>query len=1492
MPQNTHIELIENEFERVPQGAKDSAPDFDHLRRNAEELSGLLAWNPSVQTSPFYTVRWNAMASVLRPILEKVGKTGRTDSETDDHRWLRENSALLWSHLASTQNAFTTLERLPHVRTPRGITIPRAAAVAEAFLHAVEFEFGEAALIAYLGTYQQFTPLKFAELWSLIPSLELVLLEQIAARGRKALDNPDTPQKVGVCVRSLREINQLHWKDVLDSQIVFDKVLREDPAGAYAQMDFDSRDLYRDRVVKIAERSDATEMEVAQAALALAKNPQKQKFSDPREAMRQSHIGYYLVGPGAPDLHARVGFRPPLDWRIRHFLRTHPDEFYLPGIEVLTFGIMSAIVLLLTRTNTPPGLILFSMLLLLLPSSQSAVQVMNYLTTALLRPEILPKLDFSKSIPEDCTTLVAVPALLLNEKQVRRLAQDLEVRYLGNHDPNLHFALLTDLPDSAVPSNEDDPLVELCAALIKGLNEKYSSRNAGSFLVLHRHRVYNPREKVWMGWERKRGKLMDLNRLLTGNYDSFPVKAGDLSVLQQVRFVITLDADTEMPRGSAQRLIGTLAHPLNQAIVDAEKNIVVAGYGILQPRVRVSVQSASRSRLANIYSGQTGMDIYTHAVSDVYQDLYCEGIFAGKGIYEVAVVQRVLEHRFPQNALLSHDLIEGAYARAGLVTDVEVVEDYPSHYSAHNRRKHRWLRGDWQITSWLFSRVPDETGRMVPNPISLVSQWKILDNLRRSLIEPATFLLFVLSWLVLPGSARNWTIAAICILFVPVWFEFAFTLVRSIAERRLAIARDALHTLFTANFNVFLSLVFLAHQMLVSMDAVVRTIVRRMFTRQRLLEWETAAEAEIGGHKRTPVDIYLNWMPLIALFLAAVVYFERRPAFFSALPILVLWGGSKLVSVWLNLPPRPSRTEASEKDKLFLRRAAIRTWRYFSEFSTREHNWLIPDNVQQEPFQIAARVSPTNIGLLLNARQVACEFGYITASEFLDLSSKTLNVLGDMPRYRGHLYNWYDTRTLKPLPPLFISTVDSGNLVASLWTLQQGALQLLNQPVLRAQFAEGFLDHLRILVDLRAFPRSLFQKIERNSQGPNWIKSLVRFPRGPLERISANQDGANHEPDLRWFSSQALQRLHQVRQLVVRLTPWMLMDFAELQQDPAIDLPRGDVLLKDLPEVLTRLAVRLQRAIENLPAHDSSLGSRRNLLERLLSMVSGARMDATRMIQQIEIVSNTAGQLADEMEFAFLWSPRRKLLSIGYDAGEKILHDACYDLLASESRTATFIAIAKDEVRQETWFLLSRSHTIDRGRPILLSWTGTMFEYMMPAVWMKTYPGTLLDRSQWGAVMTQQEFTTSKRIPWGISEAAFATRDAAGNYSYHAFGIPQLAIFHGEVNALVISPYSTFLALNTSTKAALQNLRRMAHDGWFSDYGFYESADFSASRDRLWSREHELVRCWMAHHQGMSLLAIANFLADGVVQGWFHSHPRVQATELVLDEKPANVRPS
>src|SRR5262249_38460607 len=555
------------------------------------------------------------------------------------------------------------------------------------------------------------------------------------------------------------------------------------------------------------------------------------------------------------------------------------------------------------------------------------------------------------------------------------------------------------------------------------------------------------------------------------------------------------------------------------------------GYGILQPRVGVSVQSASKSRMAAIYSGETGFDIYSRAISDIYQDLYGEGIFTGKGIYEVDTVHQVLDRRFPRNALLSHDLIEGAYARAGLASDIEIIEDYPSRYSAYNKRKHRWLRGDWQITNWLLSRVPDETGRLVPNPISLVSQWKILDNLRRSLVEPATFLLFVFGWLMLPGSPVYWTLATLCILFIPVWFQFFFTLIRAAFEKKMMVAKEAVSGLVTANANVFFTLIFLSHQALVSLDAVIRPLVRRTVPQRRLLEWETAAEAEIGTRGKTPIDRYLNWTPALAAGTGILVWFGRPRAFAAALPILILWATSKLVVNWLNDPPHASRGIVSDEDRAFLRRTALHTWRYFAEYSTAEHNWLIPDNVQEEPPAVAARVSPTNLGLLLNAKQVACEFGFVTIPEFVTLTSRTLDTVASLPKYRGHLFNWYDTKTLKSLPPEFVSSVDSGNLMASLWTLRQGCLEAIRRPLLKASLAEGIIDHLRELNEAHQVSGDRFRTHQKRLRSKDWLPSVAKFPSGDLEangRVSKDKNAT----DASWHTEQARIRLAQIREMV------------------------------------------------------------------------------------------------------------------------------------------------------------------------------------------------------------------------------------------------------------------------------------------------------------------------------------------------------------------------
>ena len=1473
--------MIETNHRDVVHELPNSEPDVAttaeldrEIAARGRELPRTLTLLPALKESAHFAKRFAAVSQVLDTVLASVESTPPEQLVvSEDLQWLHDNARLPRATQTVFQRDASTLRRAPHVRDSQDASMPRVMAIAKDFLRAAKHEYSDHRLSLYINAFQESVPLNMLELWLLPPALQLVLLEEIAARGEKLISHVADSQQMGVLITSLREVKEAPWKELLEPLIAFDHVLAADPAKAYSRMDYASRELYRNTVAEYAERSDCSELEIAHLALQLAMEAQRQKHADSRLALRQSHVGYYLIGEGAERLRGRGDVRLPWKQRAQNFLRRHPDEFYLGGIEILTLLIVIAIMTPVYGLFSGFWTRIFGILVLLLPASQSAVEVMNYMTTSLLGPRLLPKLDFCEGVPDDCLTMVVIPTLLLNEKQVRKLVDDLEVRYLGNSGPNLHYALVSDMPDSEEQPKEANPLVDLASSLIERLNAKYANGTGGVFTLLHRHRVYNPREGVWMGWERKRGKLLDFNRLIRGDYDSFPVKAGNVSVLPQIRYVITLDSDTELPRGTAHRLVGAIAHPLNRAVVDPQGNIVVAGYGILQPRVGISVQSASQSRLARMYSGHTGFDIYTRAVSDVYQDLYGEGIFTGKGIYEVETLQQVLEHRFPRNALLSHDLIEGAYARAGLVSDIEVIDDYPSHYSAYNRRKHRWLRGDWQIVSWLRGRVPDEAGRRVQNPISFLSRWKILDNLRRSLVEPGMFLLFLLGWTVLPGKPLYWTLVTIAILFVPPWFQLAFTIPRSLFALSLAPIRYGIVALGSAMVGVFLTLTFLAHQALLSADAVLRTWYRRMVSRQRLLEWETAAEAE-SASKKSAVDVLLNWTPALSLVVGAVVYFARPRALYVALPILILWACAKPLSLWLNSSPQTERRPISRGDKLFIRKAALHTWRYFAENSTEEHNWLVPDYVRETPPYVAARVSPTNLGLLLNAQQAACELGYLAVPAFVEQAKRTLATVLQLPRQHGHFFNWYDTRTLEPDRPRFISTVDSGNLVASLMTLQQGALALLNRPLLDPALGHGYADHLCALSEMKLLPKRVVAKFEEDDD--SWLERLLEGVELP-----APPEGIARVADAQWFRSQTNNLAEQVRDTVSGFMPWLLPEFAALHANAALGTLRlrEELTLEKLPPFTDLLHGRLLLAHGGRNAVEEAF-----LRDRLRSILPAAKARVQHLIADLRQIAEDAGRLVQEMDFRYLYDRRRKLLSIGSDAESGKVHAACYDLLASEARIAAFLAIANDHIPQESWFHLGRSQTADSGHATLISWTGTMFEYLLPAVWMRWYPETLLQRSMEAAVAIQRAYGAEHRVPWGVSECAFAVQDESGVYGYCAFGVPVLAV-QQEEERVVVAPYATTLALDFDPEAAVKNLRWMSRKGFLGRCGFYEAVDFSADvRQRR--AAFAIVRQWMAHHQGMSLLAMANFLNDGVVRRWFHADPRVQATELLLQERP------
>jgi hypothetical protein len=1378
------------------------------------------------------------------------------------------------------------LARLPRLVLGPRRDEPRVATVARLYLEAVDGTFSASTFHEFIQAVQAHEPLNVDELWSVGTLLKFALLELILEEARDVLHSrgkASVPLLLAH-IKSLQSISNADWVYLIEPLIVFDSFLRQDPAKAFEQMDFETRELYRKRIALVARRSDCNESQVAQAALHLAREGNEAESADPRMHLRRAHVGYYLIGNGFPQLASRVGFHPSLAWRARAFVRDNGEDIFLSGIQLSTLLFIAAV--LFPALSAVSGLLGFALIILflLLPATQDAVDLVNIAITAFFDPEALPKLDLSGGVPPDFATLVAVPTLLINEKQVRKLVNDLEVRFLANRDSNVHFALLTDLPDSVSNPHEKDshPLVDLASSLITELNEKYQSPRNGVFLLLHRHRIYNTRQGVWMGWERKRGKLLDLNKLLAGDFDAFPIKTGPIEALHGIRYVLTLDSDTQLPRGTAARLIGAIAHPLNQAVVDPVRRIVTSGFGILQPRIAVSIQSTMRSRLAAVNSGQGGLDIYTRAISDAYQDLFGEGIFTGKGIYEVETLHTVLNRRFPRNALLSHDLIEGAYARVGLATDIEFVEDYPSQTSAYMRRKHRWVRGDWQIAQWMFSRVPEESGGRATNPISGISRWKILDNLRRSLVEPSIFALLIAGWLRLPGGPLYWTLVTLLLLFFPAIAQLAFALGRAFIGDRQGQVREAISGFQRAALVVLVRLVFLPHETLLAFDAIVRSLVRRFITGERLLEWESAAQDELQSSARPHVDWYLAATPLVAMSLAVLIllFAAHHSAILCAAPVLLLWMLATPITIWLNRAPRSQRP-IDRRDRDFLLAHALRIWRYFREFGVERHNFLIPDNVMEKGCQEAPRVSPTNIGLLLNARQVACELGFLTAPEYAALTTGTLRTIERMDKFRGHLFNWYDTETLAPLDKSpFVSSVDSGNLVASLFTLYAGTRALANKPLLRTEIFSGLRAHLCLLRNLKDLPDALsrVKTPAPSAEIGEWIAWLPIAQTALAERTAS----AREQHRDAWWIEETLNRVNAVLALFHQYLPWLLPEFGPLllRLQPDQGERPAELTLDDAQRFAAELQSMLTGARDFVPG-DPSL---QQLAARLHELLSTAIKNLRALSEDLGNVERTAERLAKETEFGFLVDPYRQILSIGYEMGKKKRHEACYDLIASEARIATFLAVARGDLLQQSWGKLGRDHTRVNGRFLLLSWSGTMFEYLMPALWMRSYPDTLIARTQNACVYVQRAFGSSLRIPWGVSESASSKKNDRGDYHYFAYGLPSISLWPEASAGPVISPYSTFLALTVDPAEALCNLRRMESAGWVGPYGFYEAADYSIS-----SRKPVVVRQWMAHHLGMSLLAIANSLRNSVVQQWFHAHPMIQATDLLLQEIPVSV---
>jgi cyclic beta-1,2-glucan synthetase len=1447
----------------------------------------------------------------LQPKLEKaresmeercrrLSSAAPTGNLRGDAKALVDGSEIVRESVQTVKQVLCDADEFPTVENSGWPRQPRAYAAVASYLRAVNYEFDERSFEQYITAIQEIAVFEMAELWHLRPFAELVLLERAAevadqmdARTMESVEGDLEAQpatgaaSMTTLMTSLRRIAGTDWKEVFERVNAIERILREDPCHVYARMDFESRDTYRNTIAELAKRSRASEEEIARKALEFSR--QLHVEADERVCERKSHIGYHLVGDGRKRLENEIGYRRTLTERTRSLIKRCPDFTYMLAIELVTFAVVAAALL-----GAGVGVSGFAIVaLFFLPAAECGVALVNQLVTALFPPRILPKLDFSDGIPREFAAMVAVPTLLTSEEQMKKAVRDLEIRFLANRDSNLHFALLTDPPDSGQQFDEKDSLAEQCVHLIQELNERYAREARGSFYLFHRHRAYNESEGVWMGWERKRGKLLDFNKLLLGTADNFPIKTGNLSILPEIKYVIPVDLDTQLPRDSARKLVGAMAHPLNRAVINRATNTVVDGYGILQPRVDISIQSANRSRLAAIFSADAGFDIYARAVSDVYQDLFGEGSFTGKGIYEVKTFQQVLEHRFPCNAILSHDMIEGAYARAGLVSDVEVVDDYPSHMSAYSRRKHRWVRGDWQIVFWLLPRVPNFFGKMEHNPLSIISRWKILDNLRRSMTETATFVMLLSGWLFFPGKALYWTLTTLAVVALPTYSPFVLTIAR--AKRALftpAFWKNLATDFAIAQANLSMRIACLCHQSLVSVDAIIRAVVRMTVTHERLLEWETAAEAEARSQKRSPFETYLEITPWLAFFVGLFLAVDRAEAFMPALPLLVLWGLSKPIVQWLNLPARMGEDRMEAKDEALLRLSALRTWRLFREFSTAEENWLVPDTVQEPASLIVHRISTTNLGLLMNSRLAATDLGFFTLPEFLADTEKTLDTIDRMPKLNGQMYNWYDTLTLEPVKPRFVSSVDNGNLVCCLWTVKHGCLGAVNERVFSPELWRGVTDYLdaieeslrteRLAHPLLSVVKELKQKVKAlGTSLTNWSEALPALERDVVvldKRLS--EDPRSSEAG--WWAHELCLRITHLENLVYDFVPWLAPQFARHCQDREIQniIHSERLSLESLPRICAALDQKLGRVLE---VEDSELESRSafQLLRSALARTSSICGSTTKRLERL---ANRADALAKNLDFASMYDAQKKALSIGFDVEQQRLAPYFYDLLPSEARAGAFVAIAKGEIPQDTWLSLERRYTEYEGERAMLSWTGTMFEYLMPMLWMKTYPNTTLDEATQAAVRCQKKYADSKSMPWGISEASCSKLNCDGHYHYEAFGVPALAMNREMSMDLVVSPYSAFLALMADTKTAVENIRRMKDLGWMGSYGFYEAADFTPSRVKARER-FEIVRCWLAHHQGMSLMAVANVLCNGSSQRRFHAEPMVAASERLLHEK-------
>jgi cyclic beta-1,2-glucan synthetase len=1390
---------------------------------------------------------------------------------------------------------------LPRLAAPEHGRMPRVLFVGEGYLAACHVRPSADTAQAYIAAYQEHADLTLGELWAFPAMLRLLCVETVvrafsglvpgleapfpAARAGSHEGWHDETEAVSRAIVALAAISRIRWQDVVEQASRVEAILRTAPDGLHGAMEFETRDSYRNAVEDLAAGAGRPETAVAEAAVRRA----AAHAGDPR----RSHAGWWLVGGGRATLERALGYRPKREARLRRAVLARPGRAYAGALVGVGALALAPPLGLLWALGAGPSAWIALALLLVVPASIVAVTVTNWLVSRLVPPRVLPKMDFRKGVPEGHDAAVIMPVILRAAGEVAPLLSTLERHRLTNPDPRLRYVLLTDLADAGQERTDVDEGIE--RALARGIAALNARHPGASFALLHRQRRWAPAEDIWMGWERKRGKIEEfLEFVQSGDLAAFRVRAGEVESLRAIRYVVTLDADTFAPPGAILRLIGAMAHPLNRPEHDPDTGRVVEGHAVIQPRIEISPEAGGASRFARLYTGDTALDIYSRAVSDVYQDLFGEGIFTGKGGLDAAGFRACLAGRVPENALVSHDLFEGLHGRAALADDIVFYEGFPQRYADWARRQHRWIRGDWQLLPWLRPRVPGRGGQRLANPLTALDRWKIVDNLRRSLIAPSLVLLALVAWLLLPTAALVWTILVAAAPGSYIVTDAVSGLFRG--KRRGAVVEWRRQALDHVG-RWALAVAFMAHEAMLALDAIGRTLWRLTVSRRRLLEWTPAAEVAAAGED-TAAHAWrsLGGATVLAAGLGAALAALAPAALPGAAPLLVLWAASPEIARRIARPPAPPAETLDAADRAWLRRLARRTWLYFETFAGPEENWLAPDNWQAPPHaELARRTSPTNIGMQLLSTLTAHDLGHAGLPDAAARIANALDSLARLERHRGHVLNWIDTDTLEALEPRYVSTVDSGNLAMSLIALRQGCLEAADGPPLAPALWDGFADTIGLLHEavaplsgpaadrMRAALEAATAEARRLKDRPaEWARGVHALRHDPMrasaEALPALLDAAPEvDPhDLHLWLERSRHHLLRFERDLAAFCPWMAL----LDAPP----PGAEPLAERLAATLapdTPLA-RCDEAAEEARAMLASSDAPADWVAAVGRALDAGDEERRALRNRLGDAATRAGAEVDAMEFGFLYDAETRTFFIGYNLSADRIDEHRYDLLASEARLASYVAIAKGDVPAEHWVHLGRPLARSGGHLTALSWNGSMFEYLMPRLLIRSEAGELIGQSEAAAVEIQRRHGARLGAPWGVSEAAFAARDAAGRYQYRAFGVPGLGMRRGLGEAYVVAPYASALALAVRPRAAVRNLRRLAGMDMAGRYGLYDALDFTTAAEGAGPSP---VRTFMAHHQGMLLAAIGNALTGDALVRRVGREPRVAAVDLLLHER-------